>query len=145
MKSALSLIFFCLLLWACNSHKNNEEALQDTIIKLHDQAMPKSGMVMNNKMRLDTLLNQLDSLKKLNPSLDTLAEKQHIKALMTQLENADNAMSDWMNQFNPDNEAKIHKDAMEYLKNEKHKIEAIDTQFSAILDESNQYLSSYKR
>lgn len=145
MKKSLSLFFCCFLFYACNSTQNDEKALQDTVIKLHDKAMPKGGLVMNNKMRLDTLLNQLDSLKKQNPSLDTLAERQHIKALITQLENADDAMSDWMNQFNPDNDDKKHADAMEYLKNEKQKIEAIDTQFSAVLDESNQYLSTYKK
>ncbi|MGV8879870.1 MAG: hypothetical protein ACOH2A_12655 [Sphingobacteriaceae bacterium] len=144
MKKFFSLFICSLLLYACNSQQNNEKALQNTIIKLHDQVMPKGGLVISNKMRLDTLLNQLDSLKKQNPSLDTLAERQHIKALIIQLENADNAMSDWMNQFNPDNEDKKHADAMEYLKNEKQKIEAIDTRFSAVLDESNQYLSTYK-
>lgn len=144
LKFIFTVLFLSFALLACNSGNNDEKELQQKVIDIHDKVMPKGGLIMNNKMRLDTLLTQLDSLKMINPKLDTVAEKQNIKTMIDQLEDADNAMSDWMSQFSLDYSGKKHEEVMQYLNSEKQKVEAIDKQFSTILDESSLYLSNFK-
>jgi hypothetical protein len=139
----LAALSFCLL--GCDNHESEEKKLQQEVIKIHDEVMPQGGLVMNNKMKLDTLVGNLDSLKKLNASLDTVAEKQIMQNLLHELTSADDAMSEWMNKFNLDYTGKDHEAIMNYLEEEKQKIEKIKKQFSDVLNKSDFYLSSYRK
>jgi L-arabinose isomerase len=80
------------MLAACADKKAQQKVLLDDIIKIHDKVMSADEQLMNNKMKLDTLIKT-----KTIPDTDKSA-----KQLVQQLNSADVAMENWMHKFDPD-------------------------------------------
>jgi chromosome segregation ATPase len=81
-------------LTACSQAEEKlSEELQNKVMSLHDELMPKNEEIIN-------LQSQLDSLSKGQDSL-------HVNKLKKALAKSDQAMMDWMHQFSIDSLGKL--------------------------------------
>lgn len=140
-------IFAALLLVfaACKDNKKDEKVLESQVMNTHEKIMGNGEIAMQNKMKLDTLLLKKDSIKRAFPALDTSAENKTMRALSSQILKADDAMSDWMHNYNPDFSGKSHEEIMNYLAQQKKIVGQINNQYNSVIQASNQYLLKYKK
>jgi len=135
MKNLLILTSACLLLGACADKTAQQKALLDDIIKVHDKVMSADEQLMNNKMKMDTVMKD-------KTAPDT---SKSTRQLYQQVNSADVAMENWMHKFDPDYAAKPGNDAVTYFTAQKKQIMAIDSEMNIAVDQSNKYLSQIKK
>jgi hypothetical protein len=121
------------------------KVVRDDVMKFHDVVMADHGKVVNNQMVLDTLLKNMKDLKAKSPALDTIKEKEVIKAMITRLTHAEDGMNDWMHKFEPDVTGKSNEQAVSYFKAEKIKIAVIDSLYKVEIKASDEYLSNLRK
>ncbi|RYE20049.1 MAG: hypothetical protein EOP42_28080 [Sphingobacteriaceae bacterium] len=144
-KSYLILAGLMLSFAACKDPKKDEKALESEVMNLHEKVMTDGETAMQNKMKLDTLILKKDSIKTAFPNLDTSAENKNMRKLSSEIVQADDTMSDWMHNYNPDFSGKSHQQIMDYLDQQKQKVSAINNQYDAVIKTSNQYLLKFKK
>jgi hypothetical protein len=105
----------------CKDQKAEQEKLQTDVMLVHDSLMMDMGKLTEKRMMLTKLTSNLDSLKKIDTSLDTTQIKTDIADQKLALSNADDAMMKWMNGFNPDYTGKSQEEIIKYLKQKKKK------------------------
>lgn len=135
MKKLLIAAFAVFALSACNDGKDQEKALQDEVIKIHDKVMGNDNRLMDNKMKIDTLLTA---------TKDT-AQKAELTRLNSQLITSEEAMETWMQNFNPDQANKSHEEKVAYLTDQKKQVLKIDSLMNAAIDKSTKYLNTIKK
>ena len=123
MKIKTSLFIILSLLWiiGCkDSSTTTEDSLYDEVMAIHDEIMPKMKDINDAKKQLKKIQNE--------------ENQAQVDALILQLDQADEAMMEWMNQFKPPQaEDKAARDT--YLQMQKSKIVAVQEQMmSAIAD-----------
>lgn len=128
---------------SCNNDKVEQKKAQDEVMKGHDELMGQMDKIMNNKSILNKMEQRLDSLKMKNSNLDTTKLRTDIEALKADLTSSDDAMMTWMNHFNPDYTGKKHQEVMDYLKDQKIKIDSVKTLFDQSLSKSDSLISKY--
>ena len=133
MKKTLIAVFIGLALSACSDGKKQEKDLLNNILKVHDKLMGNDDALMKNKMQLDSLLKL--------PAKDT-AEKANMKAIDMKLAAAEEAMENWMHNFEPDVTNKSHDEIIKYFNDQKKGIMSVDSQMNAAITESTKYLSN---
>jgi hypothetical protein len=135
MKKYLGAALTALFIWGCADTKKQEKSLLDSVIAVHDKVMANDEHLMKNKMVLDSLLK-----------LQTVAGNKWAGAeLLTKINNADSAMSDWMHKFDVENKGKSHQQIIDYLGDQKTKIIAIDSQINVAISQSDKYLNQIKK
>lgn len=138
---ALSLI---VMLFACNQSpepkggtsrnaaaepKNRVDSIFEEVMAFHDEAMPKMGKLKSYE---DLARLRIDSLSKLGDA-GSKALKAQYEQLVSDLQQAQKGMNDWMDGFTPDKYA--DKDSMfQYYLGEKVKAEAMRNKIFAALD-----------
>lgn len=145
MKNKLIIAAFLLVFTACKDTKNDEKKLEAKVMEMHEKVMADGERAMQNKMKLDTLILKKDSVKKAFPAMDTSAENKTMRTLSSQILKADDAMSDWMHNYNPDFRKKSHREVMDYLAQQKKIVGQINTAYKSVIQSSNQYLLKYKK
>lgn len=136
---------FMLVLWACGPNqaekdKKQEEDLAKEILAVHDEVMPK----------MDELVKLRKQLKdKVNTWTETAPEQHAVNIekatnLIQELDAADKAMMDWMHEYNGGQGLYDHKAIMEYLNEEKVKIDAVKTKFNGAVESAKIYLDNNK-
>ncbi|MEO6500144.1 MAG: hypothetical protein ABIN95_14055 [Mucilaginibacter sp.] len=147
MKKILLFALLACLLYACGNKtkqtgeqdtvKNKDEAKQlfDRVIAVHDEVMTYERMIMENKMKLDSL-SKLD----IKP-----AEKDSAMLLSKNLTIAENAMGDWMHKFEPDYSGKPNDEAIKYLTAQETQIKHVDSLTKAAIKASWQFYSKYNK
>jgi len=138
-KNFVTLIVFGLaVMAACTSQKSEEEVklenLKKEVITVHDEAMARMGEIMRLKKELQT-----------KAEADTTAE---IQQTIQNLEAADEAMMNWMRgfKFPLTNNADVAADTtdvadkIEYLHQEKEKMEIIDQQMVKAIEAAKKEL-----
>jgi len=148
MKNILGILFMAIVVVACNQQQKQEtdyKVVRDEVMKFHDVVMADHGVIVNNQMKLDTLLKDLKGLKSKFPDVDTLKEKDAITALVKDLTKAEDSMNDWMHKFEPDVTGKSNEVAVQYFKEEKAKIAAVDSLYKKEIGLSNAYLEKFKK
>jgi hypothetical protein len=145
MKNKLIIALLLFAFTACKDSKKEEKALENQVMDLHEKVMGQGETAMQNKMKLDTLILKKDSVKEVYPSLDTSAENKTIRDLSSQIIKADDQMSDWMHQYNPDFSGKPHEEIIQYLNQQKKIVTQINAQYNSVIQASNQYLLKYKK
>lgn len=145
MKYKLMLAAFLLFFAACKDNKKDEKKLEAEVMEMHEKVMGDGETAMQNKMKLDTLVMKKDSVKKAFPAMDTSAENKTMRLLSSRILKADDAMSDWMHQYNPDFSGKAHQEIMDYLAQQKKTVGQINTQYKTVIRSSNQYLLKFKK
>lgn len=141
------LIFAALLLTftACKDDKKEEKALESEVMAMHEKVMADGETAMQNKMKLDTLLLKKDSIKTVFPGLDTAAENKTIRGFSSNILKADDAMTDWMHNFDPEFKGKSHREIIDYLDQQKNIVGQINKQYNSVIQASTQYLLKFKK
>ena len=122
------------VLSGCGNEKAQEKTLLDSVINAHDKVMGDDGMTLKVRVTLKTLLSKKPQLK---DSVDLYLKK---------LDDNDNAMSDWMNKFNPDLTGKSHGQIMTYLESQKKEVTRVDTQIKlGIYQATNFFIRNNKK
>jgi len=140
MKKTTIAILISMALFGCTDEKKQEKALLDSIIATHDKVMSKDDQLMKNKMQLDTLLKT-----KLTGITDTAEEKKQLMGLNIQLTQAEDAMENWMQKFDPDQKGKSHQQKMDYLSAQKTQVNGVDSAINAAINASTNYLNTLKK
>lgn len=135
MKKVFIAIFAVFALSACDNGKDQEKALQDEVIKIHDKVMGADNRLMDNKMKIDTLITT---------TTDTAQKAQMIR-LNAELTVAEQAMENWMQKFDPEQANKTSDEKVAYLTDQKKQIMTIDSLMNAAIDKSTQYLNTIKK
>jgi hypothetical protein len=135
MKKTLIAAFALLALSACtDTKKADEKTALNEVIKIHDKVMGNDELLMQNKMKLDTLIKT---------TTDT-TQKAQMMAMSTKLVNADKFMENWMENFDPEQKGKQHEDIMAYMGRQKTQVTAVDKQITDAVNESTEYLKNIK-
>jgi len=133
MKSVLlkvsGILIFGLLL-SCGSKKKEVEKLQAETIEIHDEVMPKMDDIMKLKKSLKSKQDSVSS-----------EESERIQALIVSLEKADEAMMNWMRNYDPKMEDMSEADKLEYLKNQKAAISDVSEQMKGSISKAKSYLN----
>lgn len=119
------------LLLGCTDTKKQEKDLLNQVIAVHDKVMANDEQLMKNKMLLDSLI------KKNAPNINKDSAQVYLKLV----DDADNAMSDWMHKFDAENKGKSHQEIMNYLEAQKKLISKIDTQIAVAVAGSTKYIT----
>ncbi|NHA03036.1 hypothetical protein G7092_04480 [Mucilaginibacter sp. HC2] len=132
MKKISLVILTAVALCSCGDNKKQEKLLLDSVIAIHDKVMGSDEQLMKNKMILDSII------KKAPTTLNLDSAKLYLKIV----DDADNAMSDWMHKFDAENKGKSHQEIIDYLTDQKKKIVVIDSQINKAVTISNKYLNT---
>ncbi len=109
---------------ASDPNKEQEKAVLNDIMAVHDKVMPEMGKL--NQMR-QTLY--IDAKRVTDARL-----KQTYIAAADSLETADEAMMDWMGQFKGSFEGMTHEQIMAYLNEQNVKVRAMQATFDKHLE-----------
>ncbi|WP_419698296.1 hypothetical protein [Mucilaginibacter sp. NFX135] len=132
MKKISLAILTAIVLLGCGDSKKQEKLLLDSVIAVHDKVMASDEQLMKNKMILDSIIK----------NAPTTVNIDSAKAYLKIVDNADDAMSDWMHKFDAENKGKSHQEIIDYLTDQKKKIAVIDSQINKAVTISNKYLNT---
>lgn len=124
------------ILSACNTGKKQEKAMQKQVLDLHEKAMADEEKAMMGKMKLDTLIEQAKLAK---------ADTTVLNALRVKLDDADDAMGNWMANFTPDYTGKGHEDVMRYFTDQQTKVLLVDSLLLNASKQASAYLESMNK
>lgn len=117
----------------------NQDAkkLADEVIAVHDEIMPQIAVFDKTTVKIDSILSDLNSYAKKNPTADTAQVRSDLSTLKNNLESATDQMMTWMKEYDLEN---LDPD---YLNAEMVKIKAMKKQFEDVALESNKKLTSF--
>jgi hypothetical protein len=142
MKKLTGILLLTAAIIACKQPVDYKK-VRDEVMQFHDVVMADQHIVLSNQLKLDTLLKDLKGLKAKFPEVDTLIEKEDIKALIADLTKADDQMNNWMQQFEPDVTGKSNEVAVQYFRDEMVKIVAVDSLYKKEIRASGAYLRKF--
>ncbi|MFT6865263.1 MAG: hypothetical protein ACJA08_000080 [Cyclobacteriaceae bacterium] len=117
MKGSLTIAMLSLIAISCNTPQQTEEKpLMDQVMEVHDAVMPKMGELMKTKK---ALIAKAESLS----NVDSL-QIEKLKALAEEIDLANEAMMDWMHNFDPNFEAS-EDEVKDYLTKKRQGIEKV--------------------
>jgi protein involved in sex pheromone biosynthesis len=139
MKKLNFLSLLAIILWvaACGpaQKENSEEAadpetLKDEVMAVHDEVMPKMQDIMRLKKKARS---KIDSLA--TDSVTNADQIESLETLITNLEEADEAMMNWMRSYRRDFEG-TDEEYVVYLQEEKESIAAVKEDMLAAIEEA---------
>jgi len=116
---------------------NNVKVLQDSTIKIHDEIMPQIAHFDRDAVKIDSILNNLKTLKAAKADLDTTATKKDLGILKPNLESATDHMMDWMKAYKPDSTD------IKYFEVELQKVSDMKKIFDTVSKESQEKLKNF--
>ena len=99
--------------------KTKEDSLYHDVMQGHDAGMAKTGKLRKN---IDEVKNRLDSISKLPAAKVNALYKESLIQLQKQLNDANNEMNTWMDEFKVDSAANNPDMRIKYLQQEKEKV-----------------------
>ncbi|MES2427699.1 MAG: lipoprotein [Bacteroidota bacterium] len=135
MRKIFLFAFAALALSACKDSRTEEKAVLNDVIKIHDKVMGNDEQLIQNKMRLDTLLKEAKNTEAVTK----------IKQLISQANQADSLMENWMQKFDPDQKGKSHEEIMNYLSAQKKQVKLVDSLLKNAVNETSSYLQPFKK
>uniref|UniRef100_UPI00404972BB hypothetical protein n=1 Tax=Fulvivirga sp. TaxID=1931237 RepID=UPI00404972BB len=96
-----------------------EKALYDDVMDVHDEMMPKMENMMSMKGKLK---EKVDLLKEEAAQSELVNELENT---IQSLETADEAMMNWMRQFDPETDSLSHEEIVEYYTLQKKKMDSV--------------------
>lgn len=130
---------------ACNNQKQDQDALQEEVIKIHDNLMIKGESIMKNKESLNKLLKDAESLDANVKVVDNEDFYKNVNNLIQSLDKADESMMNWMNNFNPDYGGKTPEEIFTYLQQQKQSILKVENQTNIALKNSDDFIAKYQK
>ncbi len=125
----------CVILgfFACNNNdpKAKEKQLETSVLALHDSTMAQ----------METLANMQESVKKIITADSTKAKEG--SQVLNSLADADNAMMDWMNNYDGKyiDAGHTHEEVMTYLTKQKTSIEAAQKKMNEGISQSKKFVN----
>lgn len=144
-KGFINILSLSILFIACDHNANDTQKLQAEVIAVHDSVMPMMGTFVRDNIQVKSLLTKMDSLKKAMPALDTLKEREDLNNLQISLSEANDAMTDWMHNFEPAPENKSTDEIKDYFQNELEKVKALQNKFTEAEKTSKLVLEKYNK
>ncbi|ADR23350.1 hypothetical protein MATR_28010 [Marivirga tractuosa] len=132
MKNILKLSFFlvAILLVSCTSKEKDIEKLKSETIAIHDEVMPKMDDIMKLKKALKAKKDTSEDVK-----------PNQVQDLILALEEADEAMMNWMRNYDPRMEAMSDEEKIAYLKRQKKSIEEVSEKMKFSISEAEAFLN----
>ncbi|NGZ44976.1 hypothetical protein EWU23_10870 [Cytophagaceae bacterium 50C-KIRBA] len=126
-KTIFHLFVVIIALASCSQTEDTAvKELNDSVMTLHDELMPKTEQIIQLKTSLDSLSKGPDSV--------------HVKKLIQSLDKADSEMMNWMHQFSIDSLSTMDfKAKLSYLHEQLNKLKTIETLTDSTLHAANQY------
>ncbi|MTI40263.1 hypothetical protein [Fulvivirga lutimaris] len=136
LRNTLSFLFIILLITGCGQTTTEqqqeqvvtddipeevkiEKALYDDVMDVHDEMMPKMENMMSMKGKLK---EKVDLLKEEATQTELVNE---LEMMIQSLETADEAMMNWMRQFDPETDSLSHEEIVEYYTTQKAKMDSV--------------------
>ncbi len=144
----ISLLLLLIVAISCNSTKKEEsettqnseesipdevqiqQAIYDELMEVHDEMMPKMEDLMSIKGKL---IEKNDALEELGLASDGTVYTEAIETI----ENADEAMMNWMRNFEPMNDGQPHEEIVEYYTAQKAKMDSVKVVMESALQLGN--------
>lgn len=145
-KTILCLGAGMLVLAACNNGGNEAseiDQLRQEAIAVHDEIMPQVSAFDRNTVKIDSLLASLPQLKEAYPDIDTAQTRTELTVLKNRLEQATDAMMDWMTEFDMDPQDKSAAETKEYYEGEVKKVKEMQQLFQEVSKESTDKLAQF--
>ena len=115
--------------------KNIRNYWYDQVMDVHDEVMPEMGNLRSLTKRLK---GTLDSLQTDSQSTDTV-EVIKVNQLIGDLNQASESMMQWMREFEPLEEGSSHGEVMQFLLEEKKKIDQVKKEMLEAKDRAEDY------
>ncbi|MEP4533350.1 MAG: hypothetical protein ABJ004_09690 [Cyclobacteriaceae bacterium] len=130
MKNVFSLIVLATLMVSCTPSKKEaeEKPLMDQVMEVHDAVMPKMGSLMKVKKQLMAKADTADSVA-----------SDELKILAQEIDLANEAMMDWMRNFDPNFEG-TEEEVKDYLMKKKKGIEKVAEAMNSSLEKGENAL-----
>ncbi|WMN12956.1 hypothetical protein QYS49_35090 [Marivirga salinae] len=126
----LNLVLIAVLVISCESKEKEVEKLKSETIAVHDEVMPK----------MDDIMKLKKSLREKKDSISTEGN-QTIEELISSLEESDNAMMNWMRNYDPQMKDMSEDEKIDYLNDQKSSIEKVSKQMKNSISEAERYLN----
>lgn len=140
--ASATLLFFS----ACNNSTDDAseiERLREEAIAIHDEIMPQISAFDRNTVKIDSLLLSLPQLKEAYPDMDTTQTRADLTGLKSQLEQATDAMMDWMTEFEVDPQDKSTPEIKAYYEEEVKKVKSMKMLFEEASKASTDKLAQF--
>ncbi|HEX6225580.1 MAG TPA: hypothetical protein VFZ52_14285 [Chryseolinea sp.] len=128
MKTIFSLLLVVMLLPGCGESKQDNQALYDDVMKVHDEVMPRMDDIYSLKVNLKKQAADSSSL--------TDDRRKAIEAAILKLDAASEGMMVWMRNFNPLPDSLGEEKARLYLEEQQKQIENVRADMQAAIDEA---------
>lgn len=131
-----------LYIFACQSNDPNhiaQESLKDELMVVHDEVMPRMGEIHKLKKQLKKLSSK--SIEGTDNS-----DLEEIRNAIKDLEKADDGMMEWMASFKSPSKLrgeKSHDEIMNYLKDEKIKIEQVKVDMTKSIEQATKLVENH--
>ena len=134
MKNVLLLIIG-LALASCQSNKKSEViSVKETVMEIHDEAMPKMTELMKTRKKLTVLADSLVDID----SVSSLV----IQATASEIDLATESMMMWMRNYEPEFEGS-EEEILAYLKRQKEEIQKVKDDMELALEKGIHLLNGY--
>ena len=119
MKTILPVLSFFILslVWSCGQKNQDNQALYDEVMKVHDEVMPKMDDIYKLKQELKKQIADSSNL--------AIEKRRTIEATILRLDSASENMMVWMRNFNPLPDSLGEEKARTYLEEQQEKIEKV--------------------
>jgi hypothetical protein len=130
------------LFFSCGNNQNNskeklEKDLYDEVIGIHDEVMPKMSTILSLEGQLSERMQELDSKNE-----NFQEEIEIYKDQISKLQIADEAMMQWMRNFQVEQEGWSHDSVMSYMEKEKKSISLVRNQMLEVIENSEKLLGN---
>lgn len=115
-----------------SSAKNPEDSLFQEVMNGHDEAMAKMGRIAGYRKQMDSLKKQASAKAGLKAAYEQSA---------IQLKNAEDRMNKWMDEFSIDSAQDNTEKRMQYLSNEKLRVDSVRDEIFAALKSADTLLN----
>lgn len=141
-RSKYTILILTALLFSCgNSQKNSNEKLEkdlyDDVIGIHDEVMPKMSTLLSLEKQLKEKIQKVDTSE-----TNSAEEIKKLNDQILELQVADEAMMQWMRNFQVDQEGWSHDSVMSYMEQEKKNISLVRNQMLKIIENSEELLGN---
>lgn len=141
MKRYIVLALLALGMWACGNNDAEElKVLEQEVMDVHDEVMPKMGAIS----ALNDTLKQLYTAYKLDSLVADTAQLSAIDEHITALSRADEAMMQWMRNYERPGEDMPAEEKRTYLESEQEKINEVRDEMLGAIAKAEAFLANQK-